>query len=87
MIISTDGSRCPAPVVGFRIGVAETYDVIVTPTGDAHTIFTQNIDRSGLLPLRAPKALVLLLPPWTRSGNHDGRYDGCYGTNGYDAVC
>ncbi len=47
-VISTDGNDvAPVDVDDFRIGVAETYDVIVTPTQDAHTIFAQNIDRSG----------------------------------------
>jgi FtsP/CotA-like multicopper oxidase with cupredoxin domain len=32
----------------FRIGVAETYDVVVEPDGDsAYTIFAQSIDRTG----------------------------------------
>ena len=49
-VISTDGNDvAPVDVDDFRIGVAETYDVIVTPTQDAHTIFAQNIDRSGFV--------------------------------------
>ena len=32
----------------FRIGTAETYDVIVEPSADiAYTLFAQSIDRSG----------------------------------------
>ncbi|WP_201569653.1 copper resistance system multicopper oxidase [Psychrobacter sp. JCM 18900] len=47
-VVSTDGNDvAPVDIDDFRIGVAETYDVIVTPTQDAHTIFAQNIDRSG----------------------------------------
>ncbi|MBH0095380.1 copper resistance system multicopper oxidase [Psychrobacter sp. NZS113] len=47
-VVSTDGNDvAPVDIDDFRIGVAETYDVIVTPTKDAHTIFAQNIDRSG----------------------------------------
>ncbi|WP_296237446.1 copper resistance system multicopper oxidase [Psychrobacter sp. UBA5136] len=47
-VVGTDGNDvAPVDVDDFRIGVAETYDVIVTPTRDAHTIFAQNIDRSG----------------------------------------
>jgi len=35
-------------VVELRMGVAETYDVIVEPTGDrAYTIFAETLDRSG----------------------------------------
>ena len=38
----------PVPVDQFRIGVAETYDVIVRPREDrAYTIFVQSMDRSG----------------------------------------
>lgn len=47
-VISSDGQAVePVTVDEFRIGVAETYDVLVEPTDDAHTIFAQNIDRSG----------------------------------------
>lgn len=38
----------PVPVDGLRIGVAETFDVIVRPTEDrAFTIFAESMDRSG----------------------------------------
>ncbi len=47
-VISTDGQPVdPVTVDEFRIGVAETYDVLVEPEDDAYTIFAQNIDRSG----------------------------------------
>ena len=47
-VVATDGINVsPVDIDDFRIGVAETYDVIVTPTKDAHTIFAQNIDRTG----------------------------------------
>ena len=47
-VVATDGiDVSPVDIDDFRIGVAETYDVIVTPTKDAHIIFAQNIDRSG----------------------------------------
>ncbi|HET6907481.1 MAG TPA: copper resistance system multicopper oxidase [Rhodanobacteraceae bacterium] len=48
-VISADGQDVhPVAVDEFRIGVAETYDVIVRPTEDrAYTIFAQSIDRSG----------------------------------------
>ena len=48
-VVSTDGQDI-RPVKGieeFRIGVAETYDVIVEPKAGAYTIFSQAIDRSG----------------------------------------
>ncbi len=47
-IVGSDGLAVePVTVDEFRIGVAETYDVIVHPTEDAYTLFAQNIDRSG----------------------------------------
>lgn len=47
-VVQADGNDVePVAVDEFRIGVAETYDVIVTPDGDAHTIFAQSEDRSG----------------------------------------
>ncbi|MGH8259649.1 MAG: copper resistance system multicopper oxidase, partial [Steroidobacteraceae bacterium] len=48
-VISADGQDVhPVDVDEFRMGVAETYDVIVQPTDDrAYTIFAQSIDRSG----------------------------------------
>ena len=49
MIVQADGSNvAPVTVDEFRIGVAETYDVIVEPRMDqAYTIFAQAEDRSG----------------------------------------
>jgi CopA family copper-resistance protein len=48
-IIQADGNDIePVTVDQFRIGVAETYDVIVQPKADrAYTIFAQAEDRSG----------------------------------------
>jgi CopA family copper-resistance protein len=48
-VVSADGQRVePVTVEEIRIGVAETYDVIVEPDGDrAYTIFAQSMDRSG----------------------------------------
>jgi CopA family copper-resistance protein len=48
-VVSADGQDVePVTVDDFRIGVAETYDVIVEPEFDmAHVIFAQAIDRSG----------------------------------------
>ena len=40
----------PVPVDQFRIGVAETYDVIVQPREDrAYTVFAQDMERSGFV--------------------------------------
>ena len=47
-VVAADGQNVrPVETDEFRIGVAETYDVIVEPTGEAHTIFAQSQDRSG----------------------------------------
>lgn len=48
-VVSADGQPVrPVPVDEFRIGVAETYDVIVQPKHDkAYTIFAESFDRSG----------------------------------------
>lgn len=47
-VIQTDGQDVePVTVDEIRIGVSETYDVLVTPNDDAHTIFAQSMDRTG----------------------------------------
>lgn len=48
-VVQADGNDVePVTVDEFRIGVAETYDVIVQPPDDrAYTIFAQAMDRSG----------------------------------------
>lgn len=47
-VVAADGSDvAPVTVEEFRIGVAETYDVIVRPRPGAYTIFAQAQDRSG----------------------------------------
>ncbi|QLC22418.1 copper resistance system multicopper oxidase [Parasphingopyxis sp. CP4] len=49
-VVNADGENVrPVTVDEFQIGVAETYDVIVTPNADrAYTIVSESIDRSGL---------------------------------------
>jgi CopA family copper-resistance protein len=48
-VVAADGQYVqPVSVDEFRIGVAETYDVIVEPSSEqAYTLFCQAIDRSG----------------------------------------
>jgi len=48
-VVAADGQNIePVSVDEFRIGVAETYDVVVEPNADsAYTIFAQTIDRTG----------------------------------------
>jgi len=49
-VVSADGQDVePVPVDEFRISVAETYDVIVEPSAEAHTIYAQSIGRSGFV--------------------------------------
>jgi CopA family copper-resistance protein len=47
-VVQVDGIDCePVSVDEFRFGPGETYDVLVTPSEDAHTIFAQSMDRTG----------------------------------------
>ncbi|PVY78143.1 L-ascorbate oxidase [Tamilnaduibacter salinus] len=48
-VVQADGNNVqPVPVDELRIGVAETYDVLVRPTDDkAYTIFAESMGRSG----------------------------------------
>ena len=69
-VVSADGQRVePVTVEEIRMGVAETYDVIVEPTNDrAYTIFAQSMDRSGyaratLAPRAGMQAEVPALDP------------------------
>ena len=88
-VVATDGiDVAPVDVDDFRIGVAETYDVIVTPTRDAHTIFAQNIDRSGfvattLATKRGARAAIPAMDDveWLTMSDMMG----AMGANGYDA--
>ncbi|MEN3972073.1 copper resistance system multicopper oxidase [Sphingomicrobium sp. XHP0235] len=48
-VVQADGQDVkPVEVDEFQIGVAETYDVIVQPTGAAHTLVAESMDRSGM---------------------------------------
>jgi CopA family copper-resistance protein len=47
-VVAADGNDVEPVAIGeFRIGVAETYDIIVEPRDAAFTIFAQGQDRSG----------------------------------------
>ncbi len=47
-VVAADGQDVePVSVDEFRIGVAETYDVIVAPDEQPYTIFAQSMDRGG----------------------------------------
>jgi CopA family copper-resistance protein len=65
-VVQADGSDVdPVAIEEFRIGVAETYDVIVRPTQSAYTIFAQAEDRSGYArgTLATREGLAALVPP------------------------
>ena len=75
-VVQADGRNVePAPVDEFRFGVAETYDVLVTPNEEkAYTIVAEPIDRSGFaigtlapregmqgaMPSQRPRALLTM---------------------------
>ncbi|BAQ64747.1 copper resistance system multicopper oxidase [Geminocystis sp. NIES-3709] len=67
IVIQADGQNVqPVTVDEFRIGVAETYDVIVEPnTEDAYTIFAETMDRSGYVrgTLAIKEGLSAEIPP------------------------
>ncbi len=47
-VVQADGQDVePVTVDEIRIGVAETYDVIVEPKDEAYTVFAQSMDRTG----------------------------------------
>jgi len=47
-VVQADGQNVePVTVDEIRIGVAETYDVLVTPNDGAYTLFAQSMDRTG----------------------------------------
>ncbi|MBS0470973.1 MAG: copper resistance system multicopper oxidase [Proteobacteria bacterium] len=66
-VVQADGTDVePIDIEEFRIGVAETYDVIVTPKdADAYTIFAQAQDRSGFAraTLASREGLAAAVPP------------------------
>ncbi len=72
-VVSSDGQYVePVTVDEIRIGVAETYDVIVEPSTDmAYTIFAQSIDRSGYArgTLTPDINLTADTPPLDKTGN------------------
>ncbi|MCM8558330.1 copper resistance system multicopper oxidase [Sphingomicrobium sediminis] len=48
-VVQADGKNVkPVEVDEFQIAPAETYDVIVEPTGEAHTLVAESMDRSGM---------------------------------------
>jgi len=77
-VVASDGQNIePVTIDEFRIGVAETYDVVVQPSDDRpYTIFAQSIDRTGyargtLTPNAEWVAEVPRMDPPTRLGHQD----------------
>jgi CopA family copper-resistance protein len=66
-VVAADGLNvAPVMVDELQIGVAETYDLIVTPTGDrAYTLVGESVDRSGMARATlAPRpGMVAPVPP------------------------
>ena len=65
-IVQADGQNVrPVTIDEFQIGVAETYDVIVTPQDRAYSFISESIDRSGLgRATIAPRAgMIAPVPP------------------------
>ncbi|AOA57346.1 multicopper oxidase domain-containing protein [Acinetobacter larvae] len=56
-VVAADGQAVqPVTVDEFRIGTAETYDVLVEPSADAYQIEAESIDRSGFALARLQNA-------------------------------
>ncbi|TXD97846.1 copper resistance system multicopper oxidase [Psychrobacter frigidicola] len=89
-VVAADGNDIePVTIDDFRIGVAEIYDVIVTPTKEAYTFFAQNIDRTGYVTatLATKEAARAATPAmdeieWMTMGDMMGAMDG----EGYKAT-
>ncbi|HLM53646.1 MAG TPA: copper resistance system multicopper oxidase, partial [Pseudoxanthomonas sp.] len=99
-VVAADGQYVhPVSVDEFRIAVAETFDVVVEPSGqDAYTIFAQDIGRTGHVSgtlavrqgLRAPVPAVDPRPVLTMADmghDHAGMDHGAMGhVTGHDAT-
>ncbi len=87
-VVQADGQNVqPVVVDELRMGVAETYDVIVEPVEDrAYTIFAETMDRSGYARgTLAPRAGMEAAIPATsaQTAPHDGGYGHEHGGDGY----
>ncbi|MCX4029725.1 copper resistance system multicopper oxidase [Endozoicomonas sp. SM1973] len=95
-IVAADGQNIePITVDEFRIGVAETYDVVVEPNANsAYTLFAQSIDRTGyasgtLTPNPALPAIIPAMEPAPLLGHQEmgmahGGHGMDHGTNSMD---
>ena len=95
-VVAADGQYVhPVSVDEFRIAVAETFDVIVEPSGqDAFTIFAQDMGRTGYVSgtlatregLRAPIPAVDPVPRLTMADMGHGGMDGMSGGHDMSAM-
>jgi CopA family copper-resistance protein len=92
-VVAADGQYIhPVTVDEFRIAVAETFDVIVEPSGqDAFTVFAQDMGRTGYacgtlavreglqapVPARDPRPLLTMDDMGHGMGGHKGMEGGC----------
>ena len=92
-VVAADGQYIhPVTVDEFRIAVAETFDVIVEPSGqDAFTVFAQDMGRTGYacgtlavreglqapIPSRDPRPLLTMGDMGHDMGGHKGMEGGC----------
>ena len=96
-VVAADGQYVhPVTVDEFRIATAETYDVIVEPSGqDAFTIFAQDMGRTGYVSgtlavregLRAPVPSVDARPILTMADMGHGGMDHAGGMKGMEGGC
>ena len=65
-VVQVDGMDVePVTVDEIRMGAGETYDVLVTPEEDAHTLFAETMDRTGYArgTLATRQGLAAPIPP------------------------
>ncbi|MDN3520475.1 copper resistance system multicopper oxidase [Halomonas ramblicola] len=87
-VVAADGQPVqPIPVDEFRIAVAETYDVLVTPEDDtAYTLFAESMDRSGyaLATLAPREGMVAAIPERRRITDRGMEAMGAHSMGGMD---
>lgn len=97
-VIEKDGQPVePVETDELRVGIAETYDVLVRPTVGAHTVFAEAIDRSGYargtlavregmeapVPERRERPLLTMAAMGMSHGDMEGAGGGDHGGGGH----
>src|SRR5690606_21118803 len=101
VVVSADGQPVkPVTVQEFRIGTAETYDVLIRPRNDRYVLEAESIDRSGfalallsngkepVAPIAEPKArsrALLTMADMGHSHEHSNGHDAEDGDANHDA--